>query len=388
MIVAAVRGEPVLGRFRVAHVPDEDWAERRDCPACGSAAHLRDVGIVEGRERGPITAVCLECHLVFLRRRPLPEWFDRYYAEEWDAAGQDKWRSRRPRARHTVVDFCSPHLADGASVLDMGAGYGQDLLGFAERGYRARGLERSPHRAAYVEEVLGIPCATQPLERYDAPEAPSLVFLNHVFEHIDDPGRVLDHSHELLPDGGLIYIAVPTLWSEHAPESFHFVPHLFAHTARSLRRLLARHGFRTLRVEAGRDVQILAAKDPSAPTESGDVPGEPGSEELWREVAAWTERGFGAPGRDRVLVWSSTKNGSLAHESHVVYGGRVRYASLRRSVAANGQRRGGAAHLPKRGTAKLTEGKNLKMLPVRVRGDGELPVRVDYGDAPAPVWVK
>ena len=355
------------------------------CPVCGLGDHLRDIGMIEGTETGAIAAVCVDCQLGFFRRRPRPEWFDRYYEEEWDTEGQESLPARQPRPRTKVADFCAPHLPEGATVLDMGAGFGRDLLAFAERGFRVLGLERSHHRARFVEERLGIPCAAAPLERYRSPEPPHLAFLNHVFEHVDDPGRVLEHSHQLLPEGGLVYIAVPNLWAEHPPQTFHFVPHLFSYTARALGRLLARHGFRVLRVESDQDVQVLAAKDPSVRLEDGELPGEPGPEEFWRRVEAWAERGLGEPGGDRVLVWHDLKGGETKYESQVLHLGRVRYAMLRRLASSEAP---GAGRYLGRRAPDFMSARNLKMLPVRVRGDGDLPIRMSYPGQLPPVWIK
>src|SRR5919106_1253148 len=146
-----VRSIPVLSGLDEATVPPGDWEELTACGACGEDGALRDVVTVAGRRQAAtVLAVCDRCEHAFLRRRPTQAWFDRYYAAEWDARGRSADAAETPLGRK-VAGFCAPHLGERARVLDVGAGFGSQLLGFRELGHEPYGLERSEHRAAHVE---------------------------------------------------------------------------------------------------------------------------------------------------------------------------------------------------------------------------------------------
>src|SRR4051812_35842045 len=117
--VAEVTGPPVLGEMHEAHVPSGDWETLDACPLCGGSEAVVDVGIVEGREPGMVTAACLACEHGFLRRRPSAEWFDGFYTRAWDAAGQSRPAKARPDPR--ALDFCRADLTPGAAGVDARA---------------------------------------------------------------------------------------------------------------------------------------------------------------------------------------------------------------------------------------------------------------------------
>lgn len=102
-------------------------------------------------------------------------------------------------------------------------------------------------------------------------------------------------------------------------------------------------------------------------------------------MKAWTERGLGEPDGDRVLVWHDLKGGETKYESQVLRLGSIRYAMLRRRAVRSDPASG---RILGRRAPDFLGARNLKMLPVRVRGDGDLPVRMSYPGQPPPVWVK
>src|SRR4051794_12185919 len=131
--VAEVTGPPVLGEMHEAHVPSGDWETLDACPLCGGSEAVVDVGIVEGREPGTVTAACLACEHGFLRRRPSAEWFDGFYTRTWDSAGQN--RPAKPRPDPRALDFCRAHLAPGAAGLGAGAGFGPARVALPGAGF-------------------------------------------------------------------------------------------------------------------------------------------------------------------------------------------------------------------------------------------------------------
>jgi SAM-dependent methyltransferase len=384
-VLVVVREAPLLGPLRSAAVPAADWEELTDCPICGRGEDVRDVAVVEGAELGAILAACVDCEHLFLRRRPRGAWLDAFYADDWDSvrgASGDGLAARRPRPADKVAGFCDSDLPDGARVLDIGAGLGDQLLGFRERGYEVHGVEPSGHRAAYVRDVVGIPCPQGSVAENELPGPADLVFSHHVLEHVLEPAEVIAGAAAALAPGGHTYVAVPNLWSEHPPQTFHFAPHLSQYTLRSLRRLLARHGFELVRSAEDRELQVLAVlrDGPVADVEPGDP------EAFWARVGAWVEGAFGAATGRRVLVWCKSRDRSRLYDAK-----RVRTLQGRRiGLARAAMRRG--HDLPRavrRHVDPYASSSTLRLLEVDVRAEPPvLPVRVRYPDGPAPIWVK
>jgi SAM-dependent methyltransferase len=174
-----------------------------------------------------------------------------------------------------ALDALAPSLAlPGARVLDVGCGYGWFLEATRARGALGVGLEPDAPVAARVRErglearTGYFPDALDPDERFDA------IVFNDVFEHLADPGRVLDACHRALRPGGRLMLNLPTsdgvffraacalarcgapgalrrLW-----QADYRSPHLFYWNARNLERCTAAHGFRLVHTSSLPSVRV------------------------------------------------------------------------------------------------------------------------------------
>jgi SAM-dependent methyltransferase len=379
--------QPFLGpMMREVEVDPGSWEELSACQVCGGSDALVDLAAVEASATGALVTVCLDCEHFFKRRRPTSSWLDHYYAQDWDQQG--KPTTKRVKARPKVLDFCDEHLPDGARVLDMGAGFGRDALAFQEAGYVAHALEASEHRAAYINDVLGIPCLTSPFETADLPEGLDLIFSNHVMEHITEPADVIRRAAEVLDEGGFFYAALPNcLTFEHAVQFLHYAPHQSGFSLRSFTRLLNQHGFEVVKSVVTRELKVLARRTAAPIEPEADGNGQRAASR--RAAEAWVREAFGPDAGDKTLVWwrpSSRPN--RCYDGTVVKGSARVYRLLRRS-------RDLYAKLPKplhRRSQKVLPDyvyKNqVRMLHVRSSGQFELPVKVTYDTDGAPIWVK
>ena len=235
----------------------------------------------EGESRGTVVGVCLDCEHGLLRRRPSKEWYDRFYLREWDQAGQKSVAENEISfpPNPDPFNFCVSHLSDNSEVLDIGAGYGTLLLPFRNHGHKVHGIERSPHRAQYLENVLKIPCSNLPIESLKTSQKFDLICMNHVLEHVSDPAEAVGRFSEMLSERGMIYIAVPDFWrGEYAPQAFHFVPHVSWFTVKSLQRLLIKSGFHIVKTLVNKEIQVLAVKNTGSVSEMpnpGDAVSDP-----------------------------------------------------------------------------------------------------------------
>jgi 2-polyprenyl-3-methyl-5-hydroxy-6-metoxy-1,4-benzoquinol methylase len=139
----------------------------------------------------------------------------------------------------------------GGTILDVGCADGTFLWALNARNWTRHGVE-------HIKEVVRLVSARMPGLHLTAGDifASSLhegqfdvISLWHVFEHLVEPGRVLDRLFGLLKPGGWLFIAAPNIDSlqAHLFRQYWFafdVPrHVFHFSPSSLRRLLARSGF-------------------------------------------------------------------------------------------------------------------------------------------------
>lgn len=380
--------EPLLGDvMRTAHVDSDSWEELATCPICDSSEHLMDiVQIVASDGPGALLSACTACEHFFKRRRPTAEWLEHYYADEWDQSGQAT--PKRPKPRKKVFDFCMSYLEPGSKVLDMGAGYGGDLLCFRDAGFEPIALEASKHRAAFIRDELGIPAITSPFESADLPRDLGLIFSNHVMEHVTEPKDVVAHAAKVLPEGALLFAAMPNGTRFETPVQFaHYAPHQSGFTLRSWELLLARHGFELVHPVATRELKVLARK-------TGKAEGPPPSTEQSRQafgrmVEQWVAESVGSGNSERTLLWwrpSSRPN--TCYEGTYIRGGDRMYKTL---IQARERFLRLPAAVRTRGRGVLPgflHKKQVRMLHVRSDGDFDLPLRMTYNGSGAPIWVK
>lgn len=227
-----------------------DWAAHtRRCPGCGSLRVSRPL------------ALC------------------------WRYAGPAAPRSPRARSlRGPVIQELRRHVGPpqpgrGSSVLDIGCGNGRWLNAFSDDGWATFGIEPSDKTAfARHQELPGIP---------DAPAFDGII-LNHVLEHLPDPGDVIRKTGLALKPGGWIFVGIPDLDRLPAHREWYYClngrAHIAAYSARCLRELFGRAGLQwwtTIDTPADtranqRRVRILFRKAaPDAVKPAGPAPLDP-----------------------------------------------------------------------------------------------------------------
>lgn len=302
------------GAARFAYPAQNEYV-LRVCPICGRS----DGSILVADVRsGPVTsletAFCTPCEHWYLRKLPSPEWYGRYYAENWDTgrsrsavpAGlvtQAKvqlhrvpfLRTARALARYQALNrsgsrsfpVFNPEVSGAAllmfpflvgvvessgfyepqpdvnKILEVGCGYGQALEVFRRKGFTAVGTEASQTRAQSCRE-RGLNVFDCPTDNFDPIRhlAPfDLAYSIHVLEHIVDPGPHIRNLSALIRDGGYLYLQVPHLMYEvNVVHRCHSAVHCNSFSPRSLALLLQEHGFATLRIQADNNIHILARK--------------------------------------------------------------------------------------------------------------------------------
>lgn len=287
--------------------------------------------------------------------------------------------------------FCEGLLEPGSKVLDIGAGFGRDLLAFSEASHDPLGLEASEHRARYVREVLGIECLTSPVESAPLPDDLDLVFANHVLEHVTDPrelgrtfgrrdaaGRPLARRRSQLP-AVRESSPVPALC---APPGF---------TPRSLTRLLNRFGFEVLRTDEGPNLRVLARKTARQDEWDGADANGGSRARTERAAGAWLRDGFGTrPGRRVILGWSSVESEQdiASYKGALLPGRAFRTSALEAARRTHRRLPAPLRAFSQRALPDYLHQKHLRMLEVEASGPASLPLVVVYERGGPRIWVK
>lgn len=216
-------------------------------------------------DEGQRVVRCSRCGFIYCDPIPALAELQDYYAESYRDV--DRWRQTFGHDRFYVfregLREIQRYRASGV-LLDVGCSLGLFLSWARQAGFETTGVELSPPAAQFARERLrlNVHCGTL----QDAPFAPAsfdVVTFWDVLEHVADPYGDLRRARELLKPGGLLVVRVPNV-------GFHLLRmrlmrlirrdgftgldarnHLNHFTARTLRALLGRVGFRTLKIKPG-----------------------------------------------------------------------------------------------------------------------------------------
>lgn len=217
----------------------------RTCPACGCPASTAV----------PAFLVCEACGLVFAEKVSVS--VEAVYAAGMEELIYDK---AKEGLFASALDLLERTLPARGRLLDVGCAGGALMRAAAERGWMAEGVELSPRLAAQAS-AAGFIVHSGPIEEagleagaYDA------VTVLEVFSQMEKPAAAAAGLHRLLKPGGVLYVRefnaafhLP-LYALEKRGFFKFlgaspsIVHNFNFTARSLRIMLGRAGFRDIRI--------------------------------------------------------------------------------------------------------------------------------------------
>jgi SAM-dependent methyltransferase len=273
----------------------------RSCPACaGSSIHVWLSDLVHHGPAGDWhyqLLGCEVCGLGFVDPEPSSAQAATFYSADYHpyaatdpapevVARSFKYRVARMRHAPGRLDAALGFLVEQATgktvsyslgmplqlplharIFELGYGAGTWLLSMGALGYRElHGFDIAPndqHRARLIERGIHVTSGNFLEQHY--PEAYfECVRLEHVFEHLCEPLRVLEKVHTMLKPGGLVVMNLPCIDSWSARLSMRHFPHLdlprhlYHHTQRSLEAMLRVAGFTRIRDKSYADVAALA----------------------------------------------------------------------------------------------------------------------------------
>ena len=168
----------------------------------------------------------------------------------------------------SIKEFLARDLA-GLDMLDVGCGWGENLLYFQKQGMNCFGFDPAPEAAAYAQKI-GLNVVTAGMDKMTVfgERQFDVVSLFNVLEHLADPVGVLKEiRNNVLKPGGLIIIDVPNefnAFQECAKDIYNLsqwwvVPpsHLNYFSGDSLKALLRGTGFDVKLCEASFPMEIF-----------------------------------------------------------------------------------------------------------------------------------
>jgi 2-polyprenyl-3-methyl-5-hydroxy-6-metoxy-1,4-benzoquinol methylase len=228
------------------------------CPLCGGAA--TNSAPYPSRNQSPSTlhfesiTECGTCGLGTAQPRPSQRALDAFYASGayWHAStgSRAQLAHERNQGRHRVLR-CLSHFMAGGAVADIGAGHGAiaewlDRLA-GNRVLRYDFIEPdATSRQWILSRSVRFPLLAAPTIA-DLGHDYTLVFLDHVLEHVADPVDFLGAVCARLQVGGVAYIETP-----HADYRFKedVFPHTLFFTPSALRHLVLRLGLEVIECES------------------------------------------------------------------------------------------------------------------------------------------
>ncbi len=279
------------------------------CPICGKEDESILLSDIRSRGRTSLeSAYCRRCEHRYFRKLPSAEWYQSFYRQNWDVAGRQSlaqggalrraarrlpgarklWRVLRnpaaavglrpearldPRTRFQLIPLLQGIVfGDGSyflpqprmkKILEVGCGFGMNLLSLRHLGFDVWGVEASAHRVKACRQ-LGLnvmECEITNLAPTQSQAPFDLVFSAHVLEHIFDISEHIRQLAALIRPDGYLYIQVPhPTVGERLVDQCHFAPHIHGFSPRSLALLLLQHGLVPVRTQIDNNLQMVARR--------------------------------------------------------------------------------------------------------------------------------
>jgi SAM-dependent methyltransferase len=189
------------------------------CPLCGS----NNFETVFDNDRYGIpvkTTLCSDCGIMFINPAPTPETVDKFYREGfYDATYRPSVADRLVRNPiENPIDHDRPYdgwswyrllMQSGRgfdSVLEIGAGSGQNITPFIQSGSSVTAIELS---GTYAEEIDAMGATVIVGNLWSLEGSYDLIIARHVVEHVSQPVELLQRLGEHLSSDGILVVEVP-----------------------------------------------------------------------------------------------------------------------------------------------------------------------------------
>lgn len=181
----------------------------RHCRVCGSETSERFCTIEKPGTRAGVVFLCGRCEAWSFHPAQTAD----AYGEQYYGSGNSKVGGLAQHLRILSANGrarFATRLAGRGECLDIGCGSGEFLEAMQRLGWSVKGTELpGPAFERAQRKLPGRIVCTDQFETVARRGSCNLVTMWQVFEHLENPGRILVACRELLADGGLLAIGVP-----------------------------------------------------------------------------------------------------------------------------------------------------------------------------------
>jgi SAM-dependent methyltransferase len=204
---------------------------------------------------------CKNCGLVYVNPRPAPDELILLYNDYHQRGSKDArtWSSLMEKNFTGTSKLLDRMFPGGGRLLDIGCGYGHFVGQMAGLGWSAFGIDPSPSTVDYARGK-GLNVSRTTIDKASFPESSfDAITAFYVLEHLFDPFSALKKIISLLRPGGVVVLRVPhttplvkLLGFFSIRNNLYDLPfHLYDFSPDTLRQLLEKAGFSSIRVVPG-----------------------------------------------------------------------------------------------------------------------------------------
>ena len=220
--------------------------EKVTCNLCGA-----DNAAPWGEKDGIKIVQCRGCGLVYCNPRLDNDELQKFYSQEYFVEGHYEEDVLRQKMYAIEIEEIKRNLAVKGRLLDVGCAMGKFLHTLPST-FEKQGLEFSEAAAAMGREKFGLNIVTGQIRHAAFPEKHfDIIQMRGVLEHSQDPFEDLTHIRRFLKDDGVLRISqlpnIGSLCGQWFRAGFNQVKpkeHLYYFTPDTIRKMLARAGFR------------------------------------------------------------------------------------------------------------------------------------------------
>ena len=160
---------------------------------------------------------------------------------------------------YMLQKYIAPHFGnnvEGKTMLDVGVGKGNHLIGFARRGLKMYGLDKLRETNEVLQQFDVRECD---LEKDPFPfdtDSLDIVFSKSVIEHVENADNFLLETRRVLKPGGLAVLMCPD-WGTQGHMYWDDYTHVKPWTRKGLQNAMKIHGFKNVRAVLWRQLPLL-----------------------------------------------------------------------------------------------------------------------------------
>lgn len=250
--------------FRAKAVKMTFDPEKNKCTVCESIDIHQD--FIDCR--GVSIWKCAGCSFQFMNPQYTDKHLTEYYSSYTQAEDFGYWNEALKYGHNFYISLIEQAILkdsgrrDTGALLDIGCGNGHLMEAAQKRRWQVTGYDVDSKSNRDIENRLNTKVYDGDFLKIDWAKKFDLVTMHQVLEHLKEPGAYLDSIHKMLTAQGYLFVAVPNikslsnslkyflekvgLRSQSRGKYFDSSHHLLYFNHKTLRKLLAKHGFEVI----------------------------------------------------------------------------------------------------------------------------------------------